>query len=134
MQTELFANHMHYFIRVLIILALLAACSPTHLEEDIMYTLEIDLQEGFDGDQVVIDINGKEAFRQENVSTKLLLGYAETKAFPLPPGKTTVTISLPQKKQTTTINLNLEANTYLGVSVTPAGLDYILSDKPFFYQ
>jgi len=134
MPAKMVVNPLHYVIRTLIILALLAACSPTRLEEDSMYTLEIDLQEGFDGDQVVIEINGKESFRQENVSTKLLLGYAETKAFPLPPGETTVTISLPQKKQTTTINLNLEANTYLGVSVTPAGLEYILSDKPFFYQ
>lgn len=99
-----------------------------------MITLGIDLQEGFDGDQVVIDVNGKEFFRQEKVFTKLLLGYAETMVFKVPQGITTIKISLPQKQLEKTIKLDLEKDAYLGISVTSTGLEYIVSDNPFFYQ
>lgn len=99
-----------------------------------MVTLGIDLQEGFKGDQVVIQVNGKELFRQENVLTKLLLGYAETMVFQVPQGGTEIKISLPQKLVEKTIELNLKNNTYLGISLTPGGLEYTVSDKPFFYQ
>ena len=117
---------------------MLGACTAdqnrTTQQEQAMITLGIDLQEGFESDQVVIDINGQEFFRQEKVETKLLLGYGETLIFQVPQGNTTIIVSLPQKKQEKTIKLDLKKDTYLGISVTPSGLEYITSDKPFFYQ
>jgi hypothetical protein len=99
-----------------------------------MITIGIDLQEGFENDQVVIVINAQEVYRQDKVLTKLLLGYAETMTFQVSKGNSTITIALPQKMQEKKIELDLKQNFYLGVSLTPTGLEYIISDKPFFYQ
>jgi len=82
----------------------------------------------------VIEINGDELFRQEKVLTKLLLGYAETLVFQVPQGNTTIFISLPKARQEKTIELDLNEDAYLGISLTPAGFEYTISDKPFFYQ
>lgn len=126
------------FILCFLIAPMLGACTTQQNQviqkDQSMITLGIDLQAGFEGDKVVIDINGKNYFKQDKVLTKLLLGYAETKVFQVPQGRTSIKVSLPQKRQAKTIELDLKKDTYLGISVTPGGIEIIVSEQPFFYQ
>ncbi len=98
-----------------------------------MKTLGIDLQDGFVGDEVIITINGKEKFRSEAITTKLLLGFAETLKYQLRQGNTTITLNLPKKRLEKTIQLNLSEDTYVGISITQAGIEYSTSDQSFTY-
>lgn len=62
-----------------------------------MQELLVILQEGFDGDDVTITVNGKEAHREPGASTKLLLGMAAEIAVELPAKGATVGVEIPAK-------------------------------------
>ena len=99
-----------------------------------MKILGIDLQEGFESESVVMELDGREVYRQKNVTTKLLLGYAQTLTFQVPEGNVRLRISLPLRSLEKIVRLNISADTYVGVSLTLEGLETILSGSPFYYQ
>jgi hypothetical protein len=95
--------------------------------------LFIHLQEGFDNDLVVIKVNGTEKFRRKQVTTKLLLGYAEVVELPVSETAAKVQISLPQKKLAQSIDLPQSADAHIAVSVVNNQITYQVSDQPFGY-
>lgn len=99
-----------------------------------MYVLGIDLQEGFANDRVVITLDGREIYREDAVTTKLLLGYAQTLTVDAPEGPARLTVALPDRGLENTVSLPLNADTYVGVSVTSQGVEFIVASAPFFYQ
>jgi hypothetical protein len=98
-----------------------------------MVTLAIDLQDGFVDDTVVLRVNGEEVFRKEHVSTKLLLGLADSCNKEVEKGSVSVEISVETRDIVKTIPLDVSADTYLGVSVVNGMIEYIISDEPFVY-
>lgn len=98
-----------------------------------MVTLAIDFQDGFADDTVVLRVNGEEVFRKEHVSTKLLLGLADSFKTEVEKGPVSVEISVETRDIAETISLDVSVDTYLGVSVVNGMIEYIISDEPFGY-
>lgn len=98
-----------------------------------MAVLHIDFQDGFTGDTVAIQIDGKEVLRQENLKTKRVLGRAGSSKIEVPEGSINVEINVPSKNIVHTIPLQIAGETYLGVSIQKDKLDYVVSKKPFGY-
>lgn len=105
-----------------------------------MPTLRIDLQEGFGGDEVVIEVDGREVFREANVRTDMRVGRAVVRPgraayheADVPEGRHTVTVKLPRRNLSADIDVAHAGATYLGVSVEGAGITHIISDTPMGY-
>ena len=99
-----------------------------------MPTLHIDLQEGFEQDTVVIHVNGNEIFREDGVSSMLLLGLAQTLETPVSPGDVVVDIQVPSRSLEAQIKLSIVADAFIGISITESGIEHFISDTPFMYQ
>ena len=95
--------------------------------------LKIDLQDGFEGDTVVIEINSKELYHNEGVKTELTLGYADSIEADVPKGQCTVEVNLPEKGISESIHLEIIAPVYLGLSVLEGKIVNRLSDTFFAY-
>jgi hypothetical protein len=98
-----------------------------------MVLLKIDLQDGFEGDLVVVRVNDKEIFRKEGIKTRLMLGYADSMETDAPLGQGRVEIALPQKNIRETISLNITAPVYLGLSVSNGKIVQRISQTIFAY-
>lgn len=81
-----------------------------------MVALTIDLQEGFDDDEVVIVIDGCEVFRKMAVCTRYQISLADQVALDVRPGQKKVQVSLPQRNVRGEIELDPLMTPYLGVS------------------
>lgn len=106
---------------------------PTRAAGGEVVTLSIDLQEGFLDDTVVLQVNGEEVFRREHVSTKLLLGIADSSKAEVEKGPAIIEVNVETKDIQKTISLELSADTYLGISIANGMIEHIVSNKPFGY-
>lgn len=99
-----------------------------------MPLLHTALQEGFSGDEVVLRVDGREVFHQSGVKTRTQIGLATTHEMQVPPGPVAVNLSIPNRNLELTLPLQLTHDTYLGVSVSPAGkLQHTVTHEPFGY-
>ena len=105
-----------------------------------MPKLRVDFQEGFTGDEVVVEIDGREVFRKENVRTDMRIGRAITQPgravyheAELPEGSHTITIRLPRQSISKDIDVAPADKTYLGVSVEGHEITHIISNTPMGY-
>lgn len=98
-----------------------------------MVTLAIDLQDGFEDDRVLVRVNGEEVFHKEQISTKLLLGLADSFETEVEKGPVSLEIRVETRDIVETVPLDVSADIYLGVSIVNGMLDYTVSDKPFGY-
>lgn len=98
-----------------------------------MTTIRIALQDGFEGDTVVIKVNGKQAFKEENVKTKRQIGKAASFEIEVPEGPTNVEVSLPLKTISETIAFKVAGESYLGVSLVKNRIEHRISSEPFRY-
>ena len=96
-----------------------------------MMLLRIDLQDGFEGDTVVVKINNKELYRKKGVKTQLTLGYADSLETEVPEGQNTIEIELPEKNIFESISLTVSSPVYLGLSVSD-GKIVARQSKEFF--
>jgi hypothetical protein len=100
-----------------------------------MALIHIDLQEGFEGDTVLIRVNGEEVFRRPVVKTRLQIGLADSIQLELPAGLVNIEVALPLRKLSESKALQVSAAVYLGVSVTREGkISYRISKEPFGYM
>jgi hypothetical protein len=98
-----------------------------------MPLLHIAFREGFDGDTVVVRIDGKEMFRKDNMNTRSQIGYAGSFETNSHEGPVTIDILLPSKNLSETVQLPITAATYVGVSIEKGKITYRISDQPFGY-
>jgi hypothetical protein len=98
-----------------------------------MPLLHLAFQEGFDGDTVVVRVDGKEIFRNDNVKTRLQIGYADSFEGNFNEGPVTIDILLPIKNISETVPLQLTATKYLGISIQQGRINCRISDQPFGY-
>ena len=102
-------------------------------EETATHYLVIDLQDGFKDDDVEIRVDGVLVSEIENVTTSLLTGIAtsvETIAFA---GKITLTVNVLTRDASSSLELNLLSDLFIGVSLTMEGIELIVSESPFGY-
>lgn len=98
-----------------------------------MIILAIDLQDGFEDDTVILQVNGENVYHKEDVSTKLLLGLADSFKTEVEKGPIKIDISAQTKGIKKTISLDVSADTYLGISIVNGIIEYIVSNEPFGY-
>jgi hypothetical protein len=98
-----------------------------------MVLLKIDLQDGFEGDLVVVRVNDKEVFRKDGIKTRPMLGYADSMEADVPLGQSWVEIALPRKDIGETISLVVTAPVYLGLSISNGKIVQRLSQTFFAY-
>jgi hypothetical protein len=107
-------------------------------KESALAELQVDIQDGFEDDLVVVRVNGTEVFREEGVTTKLLLGGTDFTSgnaphVQVPEGSVDVEVLVPSKNLSRTISVQASQKTYLGVSIQAGKIHYIELDKPFGY-
>ena len=98
-----------------------------------MTTIRIALHDGFEGDTVVIKVNGSEVFKQDSVKTKRQIGKAASFELEVDQGLTNVEVSLPLKKLSETIALKVSGEVHLGISVVDNRIQHRVSSDPFRY-
>jgi len=98
-----------------------------------MTAIRIALQDGFEGDTVVVKVNGKEVFKQENIKTKRQIGKAASFEVQIEGGSANVEVSLPLKNLSETIAVKISGEAYLGVSVVEDKIQHRVSSEPFRY-
>ena len=98
-----------------------------------MPTLRVDLQEGFDGDTVLVRLNGRQLLHEPGVRTRLQTGLARLVETEMPAGGAVLEVVLEERSLQLAIPLNIEAATYVGISVTTDGLVHQISADPFGY-
>jgi len=102
-------------------------------EESSAYYLGVDLQDGFQADTVEIRVNGALVRKIENVTTSLLIGMATSVETLTDAGKITLSVNVLTRDIHASLELDLLADTFVGVSLTVEGLDFIVSVSPFGY-
>ncbi len=99
-----------------------------------MRELTVDLQDGFEDEEVVISLNGTEVFRASNVSTRYQIGLARSVKLEAPGARTLLEVFLPRKGLSKSIELETTDPIYLGISVTARReITHRLSSGPFLY-
>jgi hypothetical protein len=98
-----------------------------------MPAVRIALQDGFEGDPVVVKVNGKEVFKQDNVKTKRQIGKAASFEVEVEEGSANVEVSLPLKNLSETIAFKVSGEVYLGVSIAEDRIEHRVSSEPFRY-
>jgi hypothetical protein len=95
-----------------------------------MPKLTLDLQDGFNGDDVIVRVNGEEVQRRSGVRTKRTLGLAQTLDLTVPEGPLTVEVDVPTQgvRGSTVVQ-----HPQLGASVVGNVVQFIQSDKEFGY-
>jgi len=90
-----------------------------------MPTLQIDLEQGFDGDTVVVSADGEEVWRAEGVTTNLSSNVAAIAQVDVPEGAE-VEVAVPTRDLATSERIE---KPYLVVRTTPDGLDVRQTDE-----
>jgi hypothetical protein len=75
---------------------------------------------------VLVQSDGKEIFRKDNVKTRPHIGFATS-------FETTIDICLPSKKLSEEVQRQLVAATFVGVSIEQGKITYRISNQPFRY-
>lgn len=98
-----------------------------------MADLRIALQDGFEGDTVVVKVNGKEVFKQENIKTKRQIGKAASFEVKVEQGSANVEVSLPLKNLSEKIAVKVSGEVHLGISLAEGKIEHRVSSEPFHY-
>ena len=96
-----------------------------------MPTLCIDLQDGFDGDAVVVSVAGKEVYRNPDVRTLTVIGRADSFTAEVPAGPVTLDVEVPSRHLQHQFGLDVDRTTYLGISISGTTVTYRVADVPF---
>lgn len=95
--------------------------------------LHIDLQEVFKNDTVVIFVNDQEIYHKAGVTTNWSVSLADTLEVAVPPGALAVTIDLPLRKISKTVNVLVTEPIYLRVKIIQDTIDIDISNERSFY-
>lgn len=91
----------------------------------------VDLQDGFHDDEVVIEVSGRPERQLSHVTTKLLLGFAQSLEFEVDGPECLVRVALPRRSLAE--HVVASAGAHVGASVAGNVLTLQVSDQPFGY-
>lgn len=94
--------------------------------------LHVALQEGFDGDRVVVTV-GDSRYEFATLSTRNQIGLADEVEVEIPLGPIDVRVALPDRSLDTGAEYALRTETWIGVNLASGDLEFTWSDVPFFY-
>lgn len=96
--------------------------------------LGIDLQEGFASDVAIVMINGKELFREEHLTTRLVIGLAKSFTVQVEEGMVDVKVLVPTKEIDGSVKLKVESDRYIGISIVDGKISFNVLREPFYYM
>lgn len=96
--------------------------------------LNVALEEGFTGESVLVLVNGKEAFRENDVRTRMQIGLATSFETDVPTGPARVEVRIPSRNISGSTMQEIRGGTvYVGVSLEQSQLRFRASSEPFGY-
>ena len=95
-----------------------------------MAIVEIHLQDGFEGDEVVVLMDGREVFSSESVTSQALLGLAETITLEADTAGHEVTVELPRRGVSGNTSVPASERSYVGVTRQGDSLELIVTGDP----
>ena len=99
-----------------------------------MQTLNIELQEGFQDDTVVVSVNGAEVMHRDHIKTRLQTGFAAATTATVPEGKAVIEVASSAASTTGQIEVEVLAPIWIGASVdADRVLHFKISQTPFGY-
>lgn len=99
-----------------------------------MALLHVALQEGFEGDRVVVHVNGREVFAKDDVRTMLQIGLADSFDVEVPGGPTKISVEVASRGAAESFDVDVQDQAYAGLSLTREGdLVPAVSREPFGY-
>jgi hypothetical protein len=98
-----------------------------------MPTLRVDLQEGFSGDTVEIEIDGAPKVVKRFVTTRMQIGFADYITFDLAAGPHRLSLRMPERGATDSQTINLQQDAHVGVGLEGDKLVTKISDEEFRY-
>lgn len=98
-----------------------------------MTTLAIDLRDGFFRDHVVVELDGREVFRREDLRTRTQVGLADSVKVETEPGERSVRVWLPDRNISAETTVDVERTPYLGVSLESGALVLRPAAQPYRY-
>ena len=93
----------------------------------------IDLQDGFDGETVILQVDGNEVFQGTDVRTRYQIGLAHTVNLELTPGPHRLSVALPNRNLTATAEFDPQESGFIGISRLNNRLEIKLSGQQFLY-
>lgn len=100
-----------------------------------MNHLNINLQEGFKGDEVSISINGKELYHKTNVKTRTQIGLADTLKTQVDEEQISIEVKLLNRQIRRTINIQVTGTSHVGISISEQNeIVYQVQHTPFYYM
>jgi len=95
--------------------------------------MRIDLQEGFNSDDVEVYVNGAKVRDWKDVTTKRMLGLAASAELEVPDGALDIEVKVPTKNLAKTFSVASSDTPNLGISIHNGELKSITSKKRFGY-
>jgi len=96
--------------------------------------LNITLQDGFQGEQVVIRVGDQQVYAQLEVRTKMLLGYADFIKVTVQQGQIVVGVDLPTRDISEKINLEIHDPLFLFISLVSSRIEYLIQNEPLGFM
>ena len=99
-----------------------------------VFPVQVDLQNGFQGNPVVLVANGLEVYRQTSVKTRTQIGLAASAPSFFTPADLALEVSMPTEGKAATLEVRLRSPLFIGVKYDPEdGLTFVLKSSPFRY-
>ncbi len=98
-----------------------------------MGSLRIALEEGFEGDAVVVEVNGHPVLERDDVRTRMQVGLAAQLDVPVDEGDAAVVVRLPQRRAAGRLTAHVVDRLHVGVSVRDGEVAFRTSEEPFGY-
>ena len=89
-----------------------------------MPTLQIDLRDGFDHDDVVLHVNNREAARRSDVTTDLAISHAASFDVPVPEGRCALRIEIPAQNISSSVDLDPAHTPYVAIFVRKGRVEF----------
>lgn len=97
-----------------------------------MPTLHVALQDGFQGETLVVEVNDREVYRRADLRTDQRIGLADSFDLPLGRGKLELEASIPDGPGAA-LTLDFDTDVHVAVSLVEGELRFRVSDRPFGY-
>jgi len=97
-----------------------------------MRTVQVDLQDGFQDDEVVVRLEGEEVARLAGVTTNLVISRAASAVIQAPEGPCALEVELPSRGLRASVSLDAHA-AFVMVNATEGHLEAAVSpDEPLY--
>lgn len=101
-----------------------------------MSLIHVALQEGFQNDTVIAQLDGTEVYRRAGLNTRMQIGLADSFDLKAPSGRAELRVDVVTRKAHVTVPVEVPPGEerYVGISIAPDGkIVQRISEDPFHY-